>query len=147
MIKSQTVAFALAAAVLGSAAPAAAEDWHPFSRSARIVYLADVTSVVQAGDVTTVRIAKVPIAAPAPGNMSHTVDEFAFRCAAGQYRVTATSSFAADASLEDRFEDEAEWEDVVNETFPAYLKEIACEGAMADPPTWPTLRAFMDSRT
>ncbi len=123
---------------------ASAEDWHPFSRSAAKAYLADVGHIGQ-GDVVTIRMARVKIDAPAAGDYSHVVDEYEFRCGAGQVRTVASNDYGADGVAFDRYEEASPWEDIPARSLDAYLKALACDGDRAEPPTWPSIKAFIDA--
>ena len=125
-------------------AAVAAEDWHPFSRSAAKAYLADVGHIGQ-GDVVTIRMARVSLNAPAPGNYSYIADEYEFQCAAGQVRTVASNEYGPDGVAFDRYEDASPWEDIPDRSLDAYLKALACDGDRATPPTWPSIKAFIDA--
>lgn len=128
-----------------AAAPApAVEDWHPFSRSAAKAYLADVGHIGQ-GDVVTIRMARVNLNAPAAGNYSYVADEYEFQCAAGQVRTVASNEYGPDGVAFDRYEDPSPWEDIPDRSLDAYLKALACDGERASPPTWPSIKAFIDA--
>jgi len=123
---------------------ATAADWHPFSRSAAKAYLADVGHIGQ-GEVVTIRMARVKIDAPVAGDYSHVVDEYEFRCEAGQVRTVASNDYAADGVAFDRYEEASPWEDIPARSLDAYLKALACDGDRASPPTWPSIKAFIDA--
>ena len=127
-------------------APAAeaAEDWHPFSRSAAKAYLADVGHIGQ-GDVVTIRLARVSLNAPPAGDYSHVADEYEFQCAAGLVRTVASNEYGPDGVAFDRYEDASPWEDIPARSLDAYLKALACDGDRAGPPTWPSIKAFIDA--
>jgi len=124
-------------------APAATEDWTPFSRSGTRAYLADLTSLTT-GDPVSVRLARAPLAALA-GDYSYTVDDYQFQCAAEQVRLVATTEYGPDGVQTDRFTEEAAWEDIPANSLDAYLKGVACDGARAEARTWPSIKAFIDA--
>ena len=124
-------------------APAASEDWTPFSRSGTRAYLADLTSLTT-GDPVNVRLARAPLATPA-GDYSHTIDDYQFRCAARQVRIVASTEYDPDGVQTDRFAEEAAWEDIPANSLDAYLKGVACDGARAEGRTWPSVKAFIDA--
>lgn len=130
-------------AILGFATPAAAETWHTFSRSANAAYMADVDDIVVEGDVTRIRLAIVPLRGEA-GDFSHTVDTYEFRCGPKQWRSPVSVEFGPDGAELDQYPDEGEWLGAREGTVPASLMEIACDGMRANPPHWPTVRAFIE---
>ena len=54
-----TASVALAAASL--AFNVSAEEWSSVSSSARVVYLADLSSIATVGDDTTIKVARIPL--------------------------------------------------------------------------------------
>jgi len=131
-------------AILGLASPAAAETWHAFSRSANAAYMADVDAIVVEGDVTRIPLAIVPLRGEA-GDLSHTINTYEFRCSQGQWRSPESLEFGPDGAETGRYPDDSDWTNARDGTVPAILKEIACDGVRANPPTWPTIRAFIDA--
>ena len=125
-------------------APAGADNWHPFSRSAAKAYLADVGHIGQ-GDVVTIRMARVKIDAPAAGDYSHVADEYEFQCAAGLVRTVASNDYGPDGITFDRYEEASPWEDIPARSLDAYLKAVACDGERAGSTTWPSIKAFIDA--
>lgn len=125
------------------AAPAATEDWNPFSRSGTRAYLADLTSL-KTGETVSIRLARAPLTSQA-GDYSHTVDDYEFQCSAGQVRVVATTDYGPDGVQSDRVPQEAAWEDIPANSLDAYLKGVACDGARAEVPNWPSIKAFIDA--
>ena len=139
--------FILAGAlVLGAAAgPAAAENWNSYSRSANNVFMADVDSIAPSNGATAITIAMVPLRGDA-GDYSHSLETYEFQCSGNRWRPAGVVEMGSDGAEMDRFPEEgAAWEPIRANTMPAYLKQIACEGARADPPTWPSVRAFIDA--
>ena len=136
-----TVACAAALAVAG---PAAAENWNAFSRSGNAAYMADVDSIVVEGDVTRITLAIVPLRGEA-GDLSHTVDSYEFRCDSGQWRTRLSIEYGADGVEADRYPEDPDWTPMRADTVPAILKTVACDGMRANPPVWPTVRAFIEA--
>ena len=135
----------LAGALTLAASPAAAESWNAFSRSPTAAYLADVDSIVVGGDgVTSIRMALVPLRGEG-GDLSHNVDTYEFRCDANQWRSPLSTEFGPDGAEAGQYPDQGEFERARDGTVPAYLKEIACDGARAKPPVWPSIKAFIDA--
>lgn len=127
------------------ATPTAAETWHAFSRSANSAYMADVDAIVVEGDITRITLAIVPLRGEA-GDFSHTVDTYEFRCGPNQWRTPVSVEYGPDGAEVGRYPDESDWLPARDGTVPGILKEIACDGVRANPPTWPTIRAFVEAR-
>ena len=53
--------------------------------------------------------------------------------------------YGPDGAEVDRYPDESDWVSARAGTIPGILKEIACDGVRANPPTWPTVRAFIEA--
>ncbi|MFP5297327.1 MAG: surface-adhesin E family protein [Alphaproteobacteria bacterium] len=134
-----------AGALLIAAGPAAAENWNSYSRSPNNVFMADVDSIATTDGVTSIVIAMVPLRTEA-GDYSHSLETYEFQCGGGRWRPAGVVEIGPDGAELDRFPEEgAAWEPVRPNTMPDYLKQIACDGSRADPPTWPTIRAFIDA--
>jgi hypothetical protein len=131
-------------AILGFATPAAAETWHAFSRSANAAYMADVDAIVVEGDITRIPLAIVPLRGEA-NDFSHTIDTYEFRCGRRQWRSPVSVEHGPDGAEVDRYPEDGEWTNAREGTVPAILKEIACDGVRANPPHWPTIRAFIEA--
>jgi hypothetical protein len=132
-------------AVASIATPAFSETWHPFSRSQSSAFLADVDSITVTGDVTSIRIAMASLRNEA-GDLSHTVETYEFQCGANRWRTAGAVEYGPDGAEAGTFpEENGSWEEARANTLPAYLKAIACDGARARPPFWPTLRAFIEA--
>ncbi len=132
-------------AVAALATPALAETWHPFSRSANNAFMADVDSIAVNGDITAVRVATAPLRGEA-GDLSHTIETYEFQCAADQWRTAGVVEYGPDGAEAGRFPEEgAQWETARANTMPMFLKQIACDGRRAQPPVWPTVRAFFEA--
>lgn len=126
------------------AAPALAEDWNPISRSSQYAYMADADSVASVGADTIILVARAPLAATA---RAYRVETYAFDCAAGRFKVTRSVEFGDDGAETDAFDDTAaEYETVPSNTMIESVKEVACDGNRADTQTYPTIKAFLDSR-
>jgi hypothetical protein len=125
--------------------PAAAETWQAYSRSVTNAFMADADSIVAEGGVTSIKVATVPRAGES-GDLSHSVEIYQFRCDANQWRTAGVVEYGPDGSEMGQYpEEDAAWEPVRRETMPNYLKEIACDGARAVPPHWPSIRAFIEA--
>lgn len=136
---------ATCAVALLLAGSVSAEDWHPFSRNSDRVYLADVAGIVVAGEVTTMRIARVTRKPSSATDYTHVIDAYEFRCLTNKVKAGETVEYGADGTESDRYDDSGDWEDVRADTLDDYAKAVACDGNRANPPTWPTLQAFMDA--
>lgn len=139
------LAISLAVLAAAAATPAAAENWHPFSRSQNNVFMADVDSIVANGDITTVHVATAPRTGT-PGDYSHSVETYEIQCATGKWRTAGVIEYGPDGAEADRYPEEgAAWEDVRPNTSPQFLNDIVCKGTRAQPPTWPNIKAFVDA--
>ncbi len=129
-----------------AATAAAAETWHPYSRSTGSVFMADVDSIVVTGEISAVQVATVARTGDA-GDYSHTVETFEFKCGErSTWRTAGMVEYGPDGAELGRYPEEgAEWEDVRPNTSPDYLEQIVCDGSRAQPPIWPTVRAFVDA--
>lgn len=135
---------AAAGLIAAVATPAAAEDWNPVSRSAQYIYMVDGDSVASAGADTTVLLARAPISGAA---RAYRVQTYAFNCPANQFRITREVNYGDDGAETDAFDDaEAAFEDVPRNSMIESIKEVACDGNRAEPPTYPSIAAFLDSR-
>lgn len=139
------IAGLVGAAALALGGPAAAETWQAFSRSAQNAFMADADSIVTADGVTSIKVATVPRAGEA-GDLSHSVETYEFRCDASQWRTAGVVEYGPDGTEAGRYPEEGSpWEPMRRDTMPHYLKEIACDGARAVPPHWPSIRAFIEA--
>ena len=133
----------IAAFALGG--PAAAETWQAYSRSVNNAFMADGDSITIESGITSIKVATVPRAAEA-GDRSHSVETYQFRCDANQWRTAGVIEYGPDGVEAGRYpEEDSPWEPLRRDTMPHYLKEIACDGARAVPPHWPSIQAFMDA--
>lgn len=126
---------------------ALAEDWHLFSSNSTTAYLADVDSIAVVDGLTTMRIARVRKAPGNPDDLSHVVDDYAFRCSDRQVRFLSAREYGPDGALIDQFEEpEAPWDEIGRSSFYDYMQAVACGGDRApQSQTWPSLQAFMTS--
>lgn len=120
------------------------EDWGAFSRSAVKVYMADANSFKTTDDVRTARIARVPLAGQ-PGDYSYATDEIEFKCAAKQSRTVASTEYGPDGVQTDRYEEPEDWAPYTPDTRDAYLSQLVCDGSRASPPSWPSIKAYIDA--
>lgn len=138
------------AALLGVVAmalggPAAAETWQAYSRSATNAFMADADSIATEAGITSIKVATVPREGEA-GDLSHSVETYQFRCDADQWRTAGVTDFGPDGSEAGQFpEVDSPWEPLRQDTMPNYLKAIACDGARAVPPHWPSIQAFIEA--
>lgn len=142
--QSEAPAPAQAVPAAAPAATPAGEDWNAFSRSTLKVYMTDVNGFTTTGDVISARSARVPLGGQ-PGDYSYASDEVEFRCAAKQSRTVASVEYGPDGVQTDRFEDPEEWAAYIPNTRDAYLSLIVCDGDRANPPTWPSIKAYIDA--
>lgn len=128
------------------ATQAAAETWHPYSRSTGSVFMADVDSIVVNGEITSIQVATVARTGDA-GDYSHTIETFEFQCGSNsKWRTAGMVEYGPDGEEMGRYPEEgAEWESIRANTSPDYLEQIVCDGSRAQPPIWPTVRAFVDA--
>lgn len=120
------------------------QDWHPFSRSAVRIYMADVKGLITVGDVTRVTVAKPPLQGDA-GDYSHAQEVVEFKCAIKQSRSTTETEFGPDGSQIDQYEDPSPWEPYSETSRDAFLAGIVCDGERAPAPTWPSIKAWVDA--
>lgn len=126
-------------------ATAPAVDWHPFSRSATRVYLADVGGIALNEGVSAVKVARVPLDVTEVTDYSHVVDDFELRCDASESRTTGATEYGPDGMQVDQYEDPSPWEAIRENSLDEYLKGVVCEGNRSPPPTWPAIQAFIDA--
>ncbi len=138
-VQAQDAAVARPAPVAGS------EEWHSISRNSDRVYLANVGTMGQIDDVTTILVARVARKPASPTDYSYSADEYAYRCAANQVRPGVSVEYGPDGAETDRFEDGGDWETVRSGTLDEFVKQVACDGERANPPVFPSIKAFMDA--
>lgn len=131
----------------GTAEPvqqAAGPEWWAFSRAETKHYLIDVNSVVKTGDELTVLIARVPTDTPA-GDYSHTVDQFGIRCSGRQSHVVTSRDAFEDGVPGEPFDTEEPWSAIEPDTFDDAIREISCEDMRPQPPSYPSVKAYIDA--
>lgn len=139
----RTILIALGA--LSVANPVLAETWNPFSRSPNNAFMADVDSIAVNGDITSLKVATAPRTGD-PGDYSHSIETYEFQCGAGTWRTAGIVEYGPDGAEAGQFPEEgAAWEPTRPRTIPELLKAIACDGTRAVPPTWPSIKAFVDA--
>lgn len=139
------LALSLAFLAAGAATSAAAESWHPFSRSPNNVFMADVDSIVVNGDITTVRVVTAPRHGT-PGDYSHSIETYEFQCATEKWRTAGVVEYGPEGAETDRYPEEgAAWEEIRPGTSPDFLNNIVCGGSRAQPPIWATIKEFVDA--
>lgn len=132
------------AGALLMAGPAAAQNWNTVSRTPNTAFMVDVEAVTADGDVTSAPLATVPRHGDA-GDYSHSVETYQFRCAARQWRTAGVVDLNPDGTEADRIPEEgASWESIRPNTLPDFLKQVVCDGARGEPPTWISIKAFID---
>jgi hypothetical protein len=120
------------------------QDWHPFSRSSLRIYMADVKGISTVGDVTRVSVAKPALQGEA-GDYSYAEEVVEFRCAIKQSRSTTETEYGPDGALVDQYEDPSPWEGYSEASRDAFLASVVCDGERAPPPTWSSIRAWVDA--
>lgn len=132
-------------AAFAVATPVLAESWNAYSRTDGKLYMADTDSVVQADGITSMKSATVPKVGDA-GDYSHTVETYEFQCAAKKWRTAGLVEYGPDgAEIGNYPEADAAWESLRPNTNPEQLMNIACDGARAAPPLWPSVKAYVDA--
>lgn len=132
------------AGALLMAGPAAAQNWNTVSRTPSTVFMVDVDAAIALDDVTSAPLATVPRDGDA-GDYSHSVETYQFRCAARQWRTAGLVDYNPDGTEADSIPEEgASWEAIRPNTLPDFLKQIVCDGARGEPPTWPSVKVFVD---
>lgn len=126
------------------AGSAMAQDWNTVSRTPNSAFMVDVDAIVSNGEITTAAVATVPRRGE-PTDYSHSVETFEFKCGGRQWRTAGLVEFGEDANEAERIpEENGSWEPIRPNTLPDFLKQMACDGARSDPPTWPSIKAFVD---
>ncbi len=126
------------------AAPAG-QDWNAVSRSATRVYMVDVSSLKITGDMTSITLARVPLSAEAAGDQSHITVEMEFKCRAKQSRALAETEHDATGAVTGRYELGEDFTPYDDNSLDSYIATVACEGARGTPPTYPSIKAFIDA--
>lgn len=141
---SETVQTPEAAAAPAPAA-SARQDWNAVSRSATRVYLVDVSSIKANGDVTAVDLARVPLNPASPTARNYTQVAMEFRCSAKQSRAFSETDHDEAGAALDPVETGETFSPYEANTLDAYVAAVVCEGARAEPPTYPSIAAFIDA--
>jgi hypothetical protein len=129
-----------------AAAPAiAAEDWNAVSRSATRVYMVDVGSIHANGDVSSINLARVPLNVTSPSDHSYTLVAMEFRCAAKQSRALSETDHDEAGVALDAFTTGEEFSPYSAEALDGFIAAVVCDGARAEPPTFPSISAFIDA--
>lgn len=128
-------------------APAASarQDWNAVSRSATRVYLVDVSSIKANGDVTAVDLARVPLNPASPTARNYTQVAMEFRCGDKQSRAFSETDHDEAGAALDPVETGETFSPYEANTLDAYVAAVVCEGARAEPPTYPSISAFIDA--
>ena len=128
-------------------APAASarQDWNAVSRSATRVYMGDVSSIKANGDVTAVDLARVPLNSASPTARNYTQVAMEFRCGDKQSRAFSETDHDEAGAALDPVETGETFSPYEANTLDAYVAAVVCEGARAEPPTYPSISAFIDA--
>lgn len=139
------VSVLFAAAGLVMASPAVAESWNIVSRGPNNAFMVDVDAITVSGEITSMPVAAVPRLG-ASTDYSHSVEIYEFRCADGHWRTAGIVEYDENETEINRISEEGgNWEPSRLNTLPGFLKQIACDGVRAVPPTWPSIKVFIDS--
>lgn len=122
-----------------------AEDWNAVSRSATRVYMVDVGSIHANGDVKTINLARVPLNRPNPTDQTYTLVAMEFRCAAKQSRAVSETDHDETGVALDAFATGEDFSPYSAETLDGFIAAVVCEDARAEPPTFPSIKAFIDA--
>lgn len=132
-----------AAAALAFAGAASAENWNIVSRSSATVYMIDVDSIVQAGGITTARVARVP-ARGAATDRSHTISDLSIRCSANQSKPGVEIVYGEDGAEAERIDDGYDFDGIRPNSLDAFVKQIVCDGDRGAQ-AFPTVGAFIEA--
>lgn len=128
-----------------AAGPVAAETWQAFSRSPNNAFLAEVDNIAVEGDITSIRVATVPLASET-GDLSHSVEIYQFQCGQDRWRTAGLTEFGPEGTEAGQFPEEGSaWEPVRADTMPSHLEKIACDSIRVLPPHWSTVQAFVEA--
>ena len=120
------------------------EDWNTVSRTPNTAFMVDADAIVSNGEIKAVPVATVPRRGE-PTDYTHSVETFEFKCGARQWRTAGLVEYGEDGNEADRIPEEGgTWEPIRPNTLPDFLNQMACDGARSDPPTWPSIKAFVD---
>lgn len=101
-------------------------QWKVFSRSSQSNYLIDLSSIRPEGDELRVQVARVASAGDAT-DLSHVVDEFGLRCAAGEAHVIRSTEVLEDGVASESFETGEPWSVPREGSLDAVVRQLACE--------------------
>ncbi len=127
-----------------ASSPQPGSSWQVFSRSADRAYLADVGTISVIDDVTSISVARVSRRKP-PGDFSHSVELYNFRCATNTLRLGETVEYGADGSETHRFDDGADWEPIRPDSVDDFVKGMACDGMRAEGAPHVSIKAFVEA--
>ena len=122
--------------------PTPSSDWHPFSRNSGTVYLADVAGMTTVDGALRIHVARVPRNLPA-SDLTHGIDVYAFRCGAKQVRFLSTIEYGSSGVEVDRYEEDVDWERVVEDSNYGFLFEIVCNEKRSSQGSFPSIPAFI----
>ena len=142
---SLTLGLATVAAGQDQPAPGSVEpQWQTVAASSAKTYLANTTDVRTLDDGVALPVAIVS-SEGAAGDYSHTVDQYAIRCASGEFRVAAGLAYGPDGSEEDNWTDDAApWDPIREGSLADAVKDILCEDSSSSSQPYPSIRAFID---
>lgn len=129
-------------------APAAAQptgqpEWQVLSRSQRMAYLFDPSTIQVRNGVTEIQLARAPLS-PTGDEPAWTLETYEFRCSANQYRTTRIAEFSADGSAAGPPESlDESFEAVAANGLSGFLKGAACDDERANPPYHASLPAWI----
>lgn len=124
-------------------AQVAGEDWNAVSRSTTRVYMVDAQSIKTNGDVTEVRLARVPLNPESAEDRRWTLVNMAFRCAAKQSRAVSEIDHDETGAAQEPFATGEEFSPYTDDMLDAYVAAVACNGERGQPPTYPSIAAFI----
>lgn len=145
-VSAQTAAPAAPSAEQTAPAPAPApvgEDWNAISRSTTRAYLVDVNGIKTAGGVSTVTLARVPLAPTTPTDLSYVAVEMEYRCASKESRSVAEIDHDASGAAQDRIANDEAFEAYNADSLFGFIGAVVCEDARAAPPTFPSIAAYV----
>jgi hypothetical protein len=123
---------------------ATGSEWWVFSRAPNRHYLIDVNSVARTGDELTVDVARVSTETPA-GDYSHSVDQFGIECRGRRSHVVTSRDAFAEGVLEEAYATDEPWEAISARSFDDGIREISCDDMRPQPPSWPSIKAYIDA--
>jgi hypothetical protein len=141
--QDQTASPAPAPAQAEPAPVVAGEDWNAVSRSTTRVYMVDAQSIKTVGDVTEVRLARVPLNPESQEDKSWTQVNMAFRCRAKESRAVSEIEHDEMGVAQEPFDTGEDFSPYTGDMLDAYVAAVVCDGDRAQPPTYPSIAAFM----